>query len=609
MAGGGSASNSSSTTGVRIVVAGDHGTGKSSLILATAADSLPTNVPSVLPPTRLPVDMFPDRVPVTIIDTSSSLENKDKLDDELKSADAVVLTYACDKTSALARLTTFWLPELIRLKVKVPVIVAGCKSDLADFKQVIGLERVMPIMKQFREIDIDTCIECSASKRLRISEVFNYAQKAALYPIAPLFDLDARTLKPRCMRALKRIFIICDHDKDGALSDAELNGLQVKCFNAPLQPSEIVGIKRVVQEKLPACVNENGLTLAGFLSLHAIFFENGSPETTWTILRKHGYNNDIRLSENHLLPPVIRTNHQSVQLTSEAVEFLRGVFTLFDSDGDGALNADELDDLFSTAPESPWREAPYVNAAEKNEIGGLSLDGFLSEWALMSVLDPVLCVENLIYIGYAGDPSSALRVMRKRCVDHTEQNTEQNVFQCFVFGPKEAGKSSFLHSFVGRPFSEVYMPTTKEQYTVNIVDQPVGTKRTLILSEIPEDAVENLLIQKDALAACDIAVFVYDSSNNSSWIRTIELLGQVASHGESTGYEVPCIIIAAKGDLEPNPTALQDSTRLSQDMGIEAPVPISTRLGDFTDVYKKIVRAAEHPHLSIHREVEVRCIN
>ncbi|KAJ0451876.1 hypothetical protein HanHA300_Chr15g0572601 [Helianthus annuus] len=91
------------------------------------------------------------------------------------------------------------------------------------------------------------------------------------------------------------------------------------------------------------------------------------------------------------------------------------------------------------------------------------------------------------------------------------------------------------------------------------------------------------------------------SSNNSSWIRTIELLGQVASHGESTGYEVPCIIIAAKGDLEPNPTALQDSTRLSQDMGIEAPVPISTRLGDFTDVYKKIVRAAEHPHLSIHR--------
>ncbi|KAI7755555.1 hypothetical protein M8C21_014096, partial [Ambrosia artemisiifolia] len=346
----GSAANSNSITGVRIVVAGDRGTGKSSLILAIAAESFPTNVPSVLPPTKLPDDMFPDRVPVTIIDTSSSLENKDELVDELKRADAVVLTYACDQTSTLYRLTTFWLPELRRLEVKVPVIVVGCKSDLADFKQVIGLEMVVPIMKQFRE-EIDTCIECSAYKRLRISEVFNYAQKAAIYPIAPLFNLEARTLKPRCMRALKRIFFLCDHDKDGALNDAELCGLQVKCFNDPLLPSQVIGIKGVVQQTLPEGVNENGITLAGYLFLHTVFFEQGSPETTWTILRKHGYGNDIRLRDDHLLPPIIRTTHQSVELTCEAVEFLKGIFTLFDNDGDGALNEDELDDLFSTAPE------------------------------------------------------------------------------------------------------------------------------------------------------------------------------------------------------------------------------------------------------------------
>lgn len=28
---------------------------------------------------------------------------------------------------------------------------------------------------------------------------------------------------------------------------------------------------------------------------------------------------------------------------------------------------------------SPWREAPYEDAAERNALGGLSLDGFLSE--------------------------------------------------------------------------------------------------------------------------------------------------------------------------------------------------------------------------------------
>lgn len=61
----------------------------------------------------------------------------------------------------------------------------------------------------------------------QVPEVFYYAQKAVLHPTAPLFDQEAQTLKPRCVRALKRIFILCDHDRDGALSDAELNDFQV----------------------------------------------------------------------------------------------------------------------------------------------------------------------------------------------------------------------------------------------------------------------------------------------------------------------------------------------------------------------------------------------
>lgn len=63
--------NSGGRTGVRIVIAGDRGTGKSSLIVTAAAENFPVNVPPVLPPTRLPEDFYPDHVPTTIIDTSS----------------------------------------------------------------------------------------------------------------------------------------------------------------------------------------------------------------------------------------------------------------------------------------------------------------------------------------------------------------------------------------------------------------------------------------------------------------------------------------------------------------------------------------------------------
>ncbi|GKB53875.1 mitochondrial Rho GTPase 1-like protein [Tanacetum coccineum] len=207
---------------VRIVVVGDRGTGKSSLIITAAAEKFPTNVSPVFPPTRLPEDMFPDRVPVMVIDTSSSLENREKLAEELKKADAVVLTHACDQPSTLDRLSTFWLPELRRLEVNVPVIVAGCKLDLRDVHQAVSMEQVMsPIVQEFPEIE--TCIECSAYKHMQIPEVFYYSQKVVLHPTAPLFDQEKQTLKPRCVRALKRIFILCDQDRDDALSDAELN--------------------------------------------------------------------------------------------------------------------------------------------------------------------------------------------------------------------------------------------------------------------------------------------------------------------------------------------------------------------------------------------------
>ncbi|XP_077241698.1 mitochondrial Rho GTPase 1-like [Tasmannia lanceolata] len=584
---------------VRIVVIGDQGTGKSSLIVTVAAESFPDNAPPVLPPTRLPSDFYPDRVPVTIIDTSSRPENRSKLAAECKLADAVVLTYGCDQLATLDRLSTFWLPELRRLEVKVPVIVVGCKLDLRDDNQQTSLEQVMsPIMQQFREIE--TCIECSALKQIQVPEVFYYAQKAVLHPTAPLFDQEIQTLKPRCVRALKRIFILCDHDRDGALSDAELNDFQVRCFNAPLQPSEIVGVKKVVQEKLPEGVSERGLTLTGFLFLHALFIEKGRLETTWTVLRKFGYDNDLKLRDDLISVSFKRAPDQNVELTNEIVEFLKGTFFMFDIDGDGALRPAELDDLFSTAPASPWTEGPYMDAAEKNALGSLSLAGFLSEWALMTLLDPACSLANLIYIGYAGDPASAFHITRRRRLDRKKQQSQRNVFQCYIFGPKKAGKSALLNSFIGKPFSDRYKETTTECFAANIVDHPLETpKKTLIMREVPEDGVKDLLSNKESLATCDIAVFVYDSSDENSWRKTKDLLMDVATHGENTGFEVPCLIVPTKDDLDPSPMALQDSTRVSQDMGIEAPITVSMKLGDFNNVFHRIIKAAQHPHLSI----------
>lgn len=41
------------------------------------------------------------------------------------------------------------------------------------------------------------------------------------------------------------------------------------------------------------------------------------------------------------------------------------------------------------------------------------------------------------------------------------------------------------------------------------------------------------------------------------------------------------------------------SLQVSQDMGVEAPVPISAKLEDFNNIFCRIVSSAERPHLSI----------
>lgn len=172
---------------------------------------------------------------------------------------------------------------------------------------------------------------------------------------------------------------------------------------------------------------------------------------------------------------------------------------------------------------SPWTEAPYVDAAEKTALGGLSFDAFLSlvintllflmlnktficmqihiiillrfisafwfwetkmscnslsdrtvylssfcsltqiqnlcypnlwvvslQWSQMTLLEPARSVEHLIYIGFPGDPSSAIRLTRRRRLDRKKQQCERKVFQCFVFGPNNAGKSALLNCFLGR---------------------------------------------------------------------------------------------------------------------------------------------------------------
>lgn len=69
-------------------------------------------------------------------------------------------------------------------------------------------------------------IQCSAYYDRNVKKVLNCAQRAVLYPLGPLYDLNSKELTIDFQKAIKRIFRILDKDLDGRLSDNELRNLQ-----------------------------------------------------------------------------------------------------------------------------------------------------------------------------------------------------------------------------------------------------------------------------------------------------------------------------------------------------------------------------------------------
>lgn len=61
----------------------------------------------------------------------------------------------------------------------------------------------------------------------------------------------------------------------------------------------------MVREHAGDGVRDEGLTEAGFLYLHIIFIQRGRLETTWTVLRKFGYAEDLKLTESFLSPKYV----------------------------------------------------------------------------------------------------------------------------------------------------------------------------------------------------------------------------------------------------------------------------------------------------------------
>ena len=102
-------------------------------------------------------------------------------------------------------------------------------------------------------------------------------------------------------------------------------------FETMIQSHEMEDIKAMIRETEGTFMTfSKGLTLSEFLTLHLHFIQRGRSETTWKMLRKFGYDDDLTLSESYLRPRFEVPPDCSVELTGKAHQFLVELFKKFD---------------------------------------------------------------------------------------------------------------------------------------------------------------------------------------------------------------------------------------------------------------------------------------
>ncbi|KAJ2451434.1 ERMES complex Ca(2+)-binding regulatory GTPase gem1 [Coemansia sp. RSA 2336] len=580
---------------IRIVLVGDNGVGKSTLVTALIKETFIVNVQSVVPEVTIPPEVTPEKVTTHIIDTSSSSEDHEVMERELRKANVVCIVYAVDNRNSFQQVHEHWLPLLRQQGVNLPVILVGNKVDMRDEElgQATVLEdEVVPIMSEYREVEI--CVECSAKALLNVSELFYFAQKAVLHPTQPLYDSQEHAMKPKCSEALVRIFRLCDLDGDGVLNDRELNEFQRKCFNTPLQQRELEGVKDIIKASLPDGITNGSLNVDGFLYLHLLFIQRGRVETTWMVLRCFGYGDDLSLREDYLYPECDVPVDCCVELSPAGYAFLTEIFKRYDADGDSAFCAEELDNIFSLSPGIPWKHSKFPESTVTNAAGNVTLEGWLAQWSMSTLLDYKTTLAYLAYFGFPGDIREGISIIPRHGSSASSLRRrkrgklQRSVFLCYVVGATGSGKSSLIRAFAKKPFTREYTPTARTTTTVNSVDIK-GSEKYLVMQEFgPYDT--SVLQSRRQLEHCDLLVMVYDSSDPKSFSYLANLRNNYSLDS------LPVIFVATKSDLD----YVEQRSDLPPDiycrnLMLTAPLHISAANGQMANVFQRMGAITRNP--------------
>ncbi|KAF0687556.1 Aste57867_20675 [Aphanomyces stellatus] len=583
---------------IRLMLLGDEKVGKSSLISALVSQHASERVPKVLHDIVIPTEDSRDNVVISLHDTSSNAGDVMEVIKTMNRSDAAIVVYDVSRSISSQRLG-YWL-DLLKVTKAVPVILVGNKSDLLPGGSESS--RVQSIMRNYKFIVHS--LECSARTLTNVKKTFGLAQKAVLYPMAPLYDAEKKQLHPKFVNVLRRIFRLFDLDRDGAISRPELHEYQNLCFKTRMKPEDMEALIELVSLTKPdgVCPRTRGLLFPGFAYLSELAIEKSKPEHCWQVLRTLGYNDTLDLDIPHDHLDFGHADFDMCELSSATVAFLKAIYVQF-----APLSAAAIDDIFTIVPDDKqpkWVKLPLEYT--------LDLAHWLSLWSLEMAIWPRRALEQLYYLGFVDTKAAAAVEIRRRQQSRTRANS--NVIRCLLFGSAQSGKTavtntatcySFLSPEPFEPHVTDPRPVALQAYqhllhnVHTVVEKDGGsTDKSLIISEVSESVMDHETVLDIAKSVqVDIVCYLFDGEDTDSFEYVAKLQQDISD-------SVPCVYVCSTPTLLETATtsypALDACTKHCADLMPPPPlhVCLSTKEG-FDTLYNALITRALNPHGAI----------
>ncbi|XP_019727733.1 rho-related GTP-binding protein RhoF isoform X2 [Hippocampus comes] len=174
---------------LKIVIVGDGGCGKTSLLMVYAKDYFPEKyAPTVFEKYTTSVVLRGKEVKLTVCDTAGQ-EDYDRLRPlSYQQAHLILVCFDVTNPTSFDNVTIKWHPEVKHFCQDVPVILIGCKTDLRKDKECSRRLKAVnqaPVtytqgMAARERMNAELYLECSAKYQENVDDVFREATKKAL---------------------------------------------------------------------------------------------------------------------------------------------------------------------------------------------------------------------------------------------------------------------------------------------------------------------------------------------------------------------------------------------------------------------------------------------